>query len=50
MRALSRSEFGYSTTFATDVDGDGDTDLLAANDANGAIEWYENDGTPSVGA
>ena len=41
------------TVFAADIDGDGDADVLSAsNDVYGGdrIEWYENDGTPSVGA
>ena len=27
-----------------DMDGDGDTDVIAARRAGGAVEWYENDG------
>ncbi len=30
--------------FATDVDGDGDTDVLAAFDDDETIRWWENDG------
>ncbi|MFV2069405.1 MAG: FG-GAP repeat domain-containing protein, partial [Pirellulales bacterium] len=31
--------------FATDVDGDGDIDLLSASYRNDTIAWHENDGT-----
>ncbi len=35
---------GAETVFATDVDGDGDTDVLSASELNDKIAWYENDG------
>jgi hypothetical protein len=35
---------------AADVDGDGDLDVLAAEPSLDAFTWYENDGTPAVGA
>jgi len=38
------------SVFAADVDGDGDSDVLSASEADDKIAWYENDGTPSVGA
>ncbi len=33
-----------SSVFATDVDGDGDTDVLSASEFDDKIAWYENDG------
>ncbi len=51
------TEHGISTTvdlaatvFAADVDGDGDTDVFAASYNDGELAWYENDGTPAIGA
>ncbi|MEX0641918.1 MAG: FG-GAP-like repeat-containing protein [Pirellulales bacterium] len=31
-------------------DGDGDLDVLSASYFDDTIAWYENDGTPAVGA
>ena len=35
---------GASSVYATDVDGDGDTDVLSASRNDDTIAWYENDG------
>ena len=32
------------SVFATDLDGDGDTDVLSASLAGNTIAWYENGG------
>ncbi len=32
------------SVFATDVDGDGDIDVLSASESDDKIAWYENDG------
>lgn len=44
-RVITDIAFGANSVYATDVDGDGDLDVLSAGyDANGNIIWYENDG------
>ncbi|MDA8020847.1 MAG: VCBS repeat-containing protein [Thermoanaerobaculia bacterium] len=35
---------------AVDVDGDGDLDLMTASIDDNELNWFENDGTPAVGA
>ncbi len=35
---------GANSVFATDLDGDGDTDVLSASWADDKIAWYESDG------
>ncbi len=32
------------SVFATDMDGDGDTDILSASNSDSKIAWYESDG------
>ena len=34
----------FKSVFATDVDDDGDTDVLSASHLARDIAWYENDG------
>jgi gliding motility-associated-like protein len=34
-----------TSVFATDIDGDGDMDILSASRGDNTIAWYENDGT-----
>ncbi len=36
------------TVFATDVDGDGDTDVLSASQAYNKVAWYENTTPPPI--
>jgi flagellin-like protein len=36
--------------YATDMDGDGDVDVLSASYANDKVAWYENDGSESFTA
>ncbi len=43
-RVISTAADRPFSIFATDVDGDGDTDVLSASSANDKIAWYENDG------
>ena len=43
-RIVSNSAAGTQTVFATDVDRDGDVDLLAASQDDDTIAWFENDG------
>ena len=38
---------GASGIYATDMDGDGDIDILGAGRDAGDISWWENDGTPN---
>ena len=38
-----------NSVFATDVDGDGDTDVLSASFLDGDIVWYENMTAPILG-
>ena len=37
---------GARSVYATDMDGDGDVDILGAALADDYISWWENDGTP----
>ncbi len=41
---ISTAADGAHSVFATDVDGDGDTDVLSASFWDGKIAWYESDG------
>lgn len=46
-RIIARSVDGARSVFATDLDGDGDIDVLSASDGDHKISWYENDGNQS---
>ena len=48
-RALSTSAEGASSVYATDLDGDGDVDVLSASQFDNTIAWYENLGGGSFG-
>ncbi len=37
------------SVFATDVDGEGDTDVLSESSADNTVAWYENDYPPNKG-
>ena len=43
-RAISTTANGATSVFATDVDGDGDTDVLFASLIDDKIAWHESDG------
>ena len=43
-RVISTTADGAVSIFATDVDGDGDTDVLSASWVDNKIAWYESDG------
>ncbi len=43
-RVISTTANGANSVFATDVDGDGDTDILSASVGSDTIAWHENDG------
>ena len=43
-RVISTNAAGAHSVFATDLDGDGDTDVLSASFGDNKIAWYENDG------
>ena len=43
-RVISTTADGAWSVFATDVDGDGDTDVLSASYYDDKIAWYENTG------
>ncbi len=45
-RVVSTSANYALSVFATDVDGDGDIDILSASQFDDKIAWYENDGNP----
>ena len=47
---ISTAANGATSVFASDVDGDGDADVLSASYIDGKIAWYENDGTPASGS
>ena len=40
-RVLSTGAIGDTSVFATDVDGDGDTDVLSTSEGDDEIAWYE---------
>ncbi len=44
-RVISTTAFGADSIFATDLDGDGDTDVLSASWLDDKIAWYESDGS-----
>jgi hypothetical protein len=48
-RVISTAAYGAECVYATDVDGDGDTDVLSASSGNNTFAWYENDGAPLPG-
>ena len=39
---------GPRCVFATDLDGDGDTDVLSASQYRDKITWYENTQQPTI--
>jgi hypothetical protein len=41
---ISTAADSATSVFATDVDGDGDIDVLSASASDDKIAWYENDG------
>ncbi len=43
-RVISTTAAGAFSVFATDLDGDGDTDVLSASGLDDKIAWYENNG------
>ena len=43
-RVISTIAFCAHSVFATDVDGDGDIDVLSASEVDDKIAWYESDG------
>ncbi|MEJ2196739.1 MAG: FG-GAP-like repeat-containing protein, partial [Ignavibacteriaceae bacterium] len=49
---ITADAFGPTEVYATDLDGDGDVDVLSAAFGGNRIAWYENDGeetfTPHV--
>ncbi len=42
LRVLTRAMDGARHIYAADLDGDGDTDIVAAAERNNTIAWYEN--------
>lgn len=50
-RIITTSANGAASVFATDIDGDGDNDVLSASFIDGKIAWYENiDGRGTFGS
>ncbi|UCC31285.1 MAG: VCBS repeat-containing protein, partial [Phycisphaerales bacterium] len=43
-RVISTAADGAESVFATDLDGDGDIDVLSASWRDNKIAWYESDG------
>ena len=43
-RVISTTADQAFSVFATDLDGDGDTDVISATIADNKIAWYESDG------
>jgi hypothetical protein len=49
LRMITRSLAGARHIYAGDLDGDGDTDIVAGGERNNTIAWYENRrGSPTV--
>jgi hypothetical protein len=48
-RTISTTADFATSVYATDVDGDGDTDVLSASQADNKVAWYENDGASPPG-
>lgn len=48
-RDITDSFSGGSDVYASDLDGDGDTDVLATNVLGDRISWWENDGATPPG-
>ncbi len=46
---ISTAADGARSVFATDIDGDGDVDVLSASGSDDKIAWYENDGNGGFG-
>ncbi|MCP4388464.1 MAG: hypothetical protein GY802_09220, partial [Gammaproteobacteria bacterium] len=44
---ITTAAIGALFVTTTDVDGDGDLDVLSASQSDGRIAWYENDGSES---
>ncbi|RLG30310.1 hypothetical protein DRN98_07490, partial [Methanosarcinales archaeon] len=44
-RDIDSSSASVRQTYASDIDGDGDIDILSASFDDDKISWYENDGT-----
>ena len=44
---VSKRADGAAETYALDIDGDGDIDMLSAASKNNEVAWYENDGLES---
>jgi hypothetical protein len=42
-QVISTAALGAITVYATDIDGDGDMDVLSANFTDDKIAWYKND-------
>ena len=47
-RVISTTADAAFSVFATDVDGDGDTDVLSASTFDDKIAWYENTGPSPI--
>ncbi|MEE3370379.1 MAG: FG-GAP-like repeat-containing protein [Planctomycetota bacterium] len=45
LQAINSNADGASDVKATDLDGDGDVDVLSASQEDGTIAWYQNDGS-----
>ena len=50
-QVITTSAYSASSVYATDLDGDGDADVLSTDDLGLArIAWYENQGSGAFGA
>ncbi len=50
IHSIDASATGARSVVAGDLDGDGDLDVIAGLNGSPQVVWYENDGTPAVGA
>ena len=48
-RVITNTADGAWSSFAIDMDGDGDIDVLSASIWDDKVAWYENDGAPTPG-
>jgi hypothetical protein len=49
-QVISTAALRATSVYSTDLDGDGDMDVLSSSSSDNKIAWYENDGTGNFGS